>query len=268
MTFPKNQTKSINISRRKFIIDSLSLLTVATLPIGCQKSSVESKPEPKTQPKLIARPGSPTIIPTKGYNQLDFGGERNGFLYRPQSYSSETTTPLFIALHGAGGTANGSWYSCVSFAEAKDFVLLAPDSRAFTWDLILNDYGPDIEFINQALMYTFKRCRIDPTRIAFGGFSDGASYALSLGTANGDFFSHIIAYSPGFIIPSDSLEGKPKIFVSHGLNDNILPVTNSQNIIVPYLINLEYDVVFKKFEGDHEISSQIIDLSLDWFLKN
>jgi len=243
-------------------------LSVATLPIGCQKSSIESKPEPNPQPKLLARPGSPTFTTTKGYNQLDFGGDRSGFLYIPQSYSGETSTPLFIALHGAGGTANGSWYNYVSFAEARGFVLLAPDSREATWDLILDDYGPDVEFLDKALTYTFKRCRIDPTRIALAGFSDGASYALSLGTANGNLFSHIIAYSPGFIITSDSLEGKPKIFVSHGLDDNILPITTSQNIIVPYLINLKYDVTFKEFEGDHEIPTQIIDSSLDWFLKN
>lgn len=31
------------------------------------------------------------------------------------------------------------------------------------------------------------------------GFSDGASYALSLGLPNGNLFSHIVAFSPGFM---------------------------------------------------------------------
>jgi predicted esterase len=31
------------------------------------------------------------------------------------------------------------------------------------------------------------------------GFSDGASYALSLGLANGDLFTHVLGFSPGFM---------------------------------------------------------------------
>jgi hypothetical protein len=34
--------------------------------------------------------------------------------------------------------------------------------------------------------------RIDPARLAFAGFSDGGSYALSLGVTNGDVASHVI----------------------------------------------------------------------------
>jgi phospholipase/carboxylesterase len=35
--------------------------------------------------------------------------------------------------------------------------------------------------------------------VALGGFSDGASYALSLDLTNGDLFASLIAFSPGFI---------------------------------------------------------------------
>jgi predicted esterase len=34
--------------------------------------------------------------------------------------------------------------------------------------------------------------------LAVSGFSDGASYALSIGPANGDLFTHVMAFSPGF----------------------------------------------------------------------
>jgi phospholipase/carboxylesterase len=37
-------------------------------------------------------------------------------------------------------------------------------------------------------------------------------------------FTHIIAFSPGFVIPGAGLRGKPRIFVSHGTADRILPI--------------------------------------------
>jgi len=38
------------------------------------------------------------------------------------------------------------------------------------------------------------------------GFSDGASYALSVGITNGDLFTHVIAFSPGFVAPARQQE--------------------------------------------------------------
>lgn len=50
------------------------------------------------------------------------------------------------------------------------------------------------------------------------GFSDGPSYALSLGLANGDVFDSVIAFSPGFQV-AESAGGRPGLFVSHGTED-------------------------------------------------
>ena len=55
--------------------------------------------------------------------------------------------------------------------------------------------------MDQAVHHVFERYSIDPGRIGLAGFSDGASYALSLGVANGDLFTHIMAFSPGFMRP-------------------------------------------------------------------
>ena len=46
---------------------------------------------------------------------------------------------------------------------------------------------------------------VDRQRVCASGFSDGASYALSLGAANGDLFTHIAAFSPGFMRPPVSV---------------------------------------------------------------
>ena len=102
--------------------------------------------------------------------------------------------------------------------DTAGVVLLAPESRGRTWDVLVGDYGPDIEFIDRALEWVFDRFALDTRRLAITGFSDGASYALSLGITNGDLFTCVIAFSPGFMVPARR-GGKPPVFVSHGTHD-------------------------------------------------
>jgi len=247
------------LSRRDFLIRGLGALAAPTLQ-SCGLFSSETK----FRPRLTARPGSPTVTPLRGLTPLGLGLGRDGLLYVPDSYSPDTPAPLFVALHGAGGSGS-SWASYPARAEARGMVLLAPDSRSGTWDLARGDFGPDVEFLDRALRYTFQNCRIDPVRVALGGFSDGASYALSLGVSNGDLFSHLVAYSPGFYEPSDPI-GSPRIYVSHGTRDDVLPVTISRDGIVPDLRRAGYDVTYQEFEGYHEVPSEISESALDWFL--
>ncbi len=80
----------------------------------------------------------------------------------------------------------------------------------------------------------FQQVFVDPNRISVGGFSDGASYALALGLANGDLFSRVIAFSPGFVPPVPR-SGKPRVFVSHGDADAVLPIDRTSRRLVPAL---------------------------------
>lgn len=83
-------------------------------------------------------------------------------------------------------------------------IIVSPQSQASSWDVIRDGYGPDVQTMDQALQALFAKYTIDPSQCSIGGFSDGASYALSLGVTNGDLFNKIIAFSPGFMRP-----GKP-----------------------------------------------------------
>ena len=61
-------------------------------------------------------------------------------------------------------------------------ILLAPDSRAATWDYLNTaTFGPDVAFINASMGAVFANYRVDPTMLGIEGFSDGATYALILG---------------------------------------------------------------------------------------
>jgi len=262
---PRNRDDSTDfrsgMSRRDFLKTGLLGAVAAPVLLGCS----DSPAGPEGSPRLTSRPGSPTVTPTTGLSQLGLASPRDGLLYVPESYSPDVPTALFIALHGAGGSGE-SWASYPERAEARGMILLAPDSRGSTWDLVRGRFGPDVEFLDHALQHTFERCRIDPARIALGGFSDGASYALSLGLSNGDLFSHLVAYSPGFLRVADPIVGKPRVYVSHGTRDAVLPVTISRDGIVPSLRSGGYDVTYYEFEGAHEVPSAVSESALDWFL--
>jgi predicted esterase len=131
--------------------------------------------------------------------------------------------------------------------------------------VILGAFGPDIDFIDHALAMAFSRCAIDPARIAVAGFSDGASYALSIGIANGDLFPDVIAFSPGFAAPGRE-HGQPRFFVSHGTRDTVLPINSTSRRVVPQLEDAGYDVRYREFDGPHTVSPEIAREALAWFL--
>jgi hypothetical protein len=54
-------------------------------------------------------------------------------------------------------------------------------------------------------------------------FSDGASYALTLGLTNGDLLDSVLAFSPGFAAPMVT-HGAPRVSISHSDDDRVLPI--------------------------------------------
>ena len=168
-----------------------------------------------------------------------------------------------MALHGYGATSD-DWSGYIDHAEARGFVLLAPDSRTISWTAA-DSIAADVAFIDDALQHTFDRCRIDPAHIAFAGFSDGASYAVSLGVANGDLFTNLLVHSGGFYWPASPIVGKPPVYQSHGTSDQILPLTLARTIEAQ-LLSEGYDVTFEEFDGGHQLLPATSQASLDWFL--
>jgi predicted esterase len=218
-----------------------------------------------TQGRLRARPGKVTKAAPVGLQPLMLGAARDSYLYVPASYLAERSAPLVLLLHGAGGHARRGLDLLRGLADAAGLILLAPASRERTWDLLVSRrYGPDAAMIDRALEHVFSRYAVDPGRVAIGGFSDGASYALSLGITNGDLFTHVLAFSPGFMAPAGQT-GSPRIFVSHGTRDGVLPIDVCSRRIVPQLEGAGYDVRYREFDGGHTISPEIALEAVGWF---
>ena len=96
-----------------------------------------------------------------------------------------------------------------------------------------------------------------------GGFSDGASYALALCRINGDLFSRVVAFSPGFVPPGRAT-GKPEIFITHGSDDRILPYESTSGRIAPALKRAGYLVTLRTFAGGHTVPAELAREAFRW----
>ena len=248
----------MTISRRQL----LGLASTAALSSAC---SAWAQRSPSTDGRLSVSVKPPTQTTTPGSHELGLGsGGRDGLLIVPAGYRPESPTPLAVMLHGAGGSARRVT-GLFTVADELGVILLSPESRGGTWDGIRDRYGPDIDFLNRSLASAFDRCNVDRRRLAIGGFSDGASYGLSVGLANGDLFTHILACSPGFIIPATATRGRPRVFISHGKADRILPIDSTSRRIVPGLEQGGYAVKYREFDGPHAVPPEIAREAFTWF---
>lgn len=216
---------------------------------------------------LHSRPQTIVHSAPTGLQALPDADGRDSYLYVPEGYRPEQPAPMALMLHGAGGHALHGLDLLRDQADAAGLVLLAPASRDSTWDLIAHHYyGADVELIERSLAMVFADYAIDTRRLAVGGFSDGASYALSLGMDNGDLFSHVIAFSPGFTLPLAS-RGLPRVFIAHGDADEVLPVTICSRRIVPRLERDGYPVEYIEFPGTHVVPPDIAQRAVSWLLE-
>jgi len=191
-------------------------------------------------------------------------GQRDGIIQVP-STNRTGPLPLLVFLHGATQNGAGILRRIGPAADALGIAVLAPDSRGQTWDAVTDGFGEDVTFLNRALEFVLDRLPVDPARLTVGGFSDGASYALSLGLANGDLFPRVVACSPGFVMSAPP-QGRPRVFVSHGTADQILPIDQCSRVIVPRLRTMQYDVTYREFEGRHEMPADILAEALRWMV--
>ncbi|MGC4866539.1 alpha/beta hydrolase [Micromonospora sp. DT53] len=221
----------------------------------------DSPPSPRDG-RLTARrhppvaPGRTGLVPMTGP-----AGDRLALRYAPEPATDGSAYRLVLLLHGAGGSARQGLDLLLPVADAQHLLLVAPDSSAASWDLIAGGFGADVGRVDGLLATVFDTYQVSDVTV--GGFSDGASYALSLGLANGDLFDAVLAFSPGFAAPPVT-HGRPRVFISHGVDDRVLPIDVCSRRLVPRLRDLGYDVTYEEFPGGHDIPAPIRDSATTW----
>ena len=197
-------------------------------------------------------------------------GESRAVLLTPSEIDPAKRYPLVTVLHGAGRQDEMLVRACRDEPEKRDALFLVPRSALPTWDLIASPERPDLDFLEYAYDLIYRRYPVDAGRQALLGYSDGASYALSVGLSNPHLFRAVMGWAASFIAldPTFNLDAdrKPAVLLEYGTHDEIFPF---ERVAVPMRENLRkagYTVEFRVDQGGkHWPSSDFLPEALDWF---
>jgi len=201
---------------------------------------------------------------SNGLRSLRLSDGRDGLIALPTEHHAGVPAALVVMMHGAGGKARDAVAMLRGPADEAGIIVMAPESRGRTWDFSTGGANPDVDFLIKGLEVTLRRHPVDPSRLAVAGFSDGASFALALGLAHGDLFTHVMAFAPGFPAPERS-KGRPRLFVAHGTRDDVLPIHLCGRPIVSEVRRAGYDVAYREFDGPHALPAEIAGEAIAWF---
>lgn len=216
--------------------------------------------------QLKARPAIVAMTLPPGVSRIG----KSAHAYRPRN-TAAGALPLIVVLHGAGGDAGRFLGEFKAIADRRGAILLALKSAGPTWQLQPRrgggaSFGRDAANLDAALAELFARAPVDRERVILLGFSDGASYALSLGLANPQLFRAIVALSVGGVFMPRSVDETQRLFIAHGRRDPVLPFANVQRRIVPGLERAGLEPRVHWFHGRHMIDSDALEDGLDYAL--
>src|SRR5215831_7132912 len=234
------------MNRREFCaitggaVAALSFNTACHRLLAGRRNDGRLTARPPVSDRFVAKPSPLGSVAVGRQINLGLDRDRDAILQLPKSFSN-APVPLLVFLHGATQSAEDMFWYLDSAPDETGVAILAPNAREITWDAISRNFGEDVDFLNDALRRVFDMVPIDPSRMAIGGFSDGATYAISLGLINGDLFKRVAAFSPGFVIDG-AVQGKPSFYISHGTKDQILPIDGCGRRIANDLKSRGYEV--------------------------
>jgi predicted esterase len=210
-------------------------------------------------------------------------GPQRAALFTPDEIDPAKRYPLLTVLHGAGRQDEALMRAYRFEAQQRQAFLLIARSFHPTWDLIaLGMQGgaalepappsarPDLDFLEYAYDLIYRRYPIDAARQGLIGYSDGASYALSVGLSNPHQFCAVMAWAAGFLaLEAEAAEPgtrRPAVYLTYGTHDELFPFEHVAKPMKRHLEGLGCAVTFVVDEGGrHWPPSDFQPEALDWF---
>jgi phospholipase/carboxylesterase len=200
---------------------------------------------------------------------LEHAGSRAHLLV-PETLEAGRRYPLLTVLHGAGRQDELLARAYQNEPARRQALFLVPRSFHLTWDLLACDERPDLDFLDWAYAEVQRRYPVDPQRLALIGYSDGASYALSVGLSNPELFRAVMGWAAGFVAIETEAAApgvrRPAVLVEYGTHDELFPF---EQVAVPMREQLEAfgcNVTFRVDQGGrHWPSGSFQQEALDWF---
>ena len=206
---------------------------------------------------------------TGGLVRISYGPTQ-GHLLLPYTIQPMRTYPLVTVFHGAGRQDELLVRTYRDEPARRQAVFFIPRSTSPTWDLLVGEERPDLDFLEHAYAEIYRRVPVDHTRQALVGYSDGASYAVAIGLSNPRLFSAVMGWAAGFVVfdptavaPTDP---RPRILLEHGTLDPVFPFEQIALRNCAILRRLGYEVELRVDEGGiHWPSRAFQPAALDWF---
>lgn len=197
-------------------------------------------------------------------------GPARGHLLTPGRIDPDRRYPLVTVLHGAGRQDELLVKGLRDEPDRRGALFFVPRSVQPTWDLIAGGPRVDLDFLEYAWDLLYRRYPVDFDRQVLMGYSDGASYALSVGLSNPGLFSALIAWAAGFVVVDperfEAAAPRPRVYLEYGSHDELFPF---EQTALPMRARLEAagcDVTFSVDEGGrHWPSGSFSREALDWY---
>ena len=185
------------------------------------------------------------------------------YLYVPKAYSADREWPLFVGIHGSGGTGLDCWNLWQTYAEKEGFILLCPtipgDANGFRQDV-----GETTVW--SAIGEVKKEYRIKP-RMFLNGFSAGAFFIQGFAYHYPSYVSGLSVLSAGVYLNPNMFAELVPIVVVIGDRDDPVAVQTSQ-VFVQGLEQFGFDVEYIIMSGvGHTVTKDGIHATIDLYRK-
>jgi polyhydroxybutyrate depolymerase len=160
-------------------------------------------------------------------------------LHVPPGYSSDSKTPLVIALHGHSSSAATGFESGSRLSEKADlecFIIAYPNGLHYPWDAdsskLWNVGGQyeewtqgtdDVGFIDKMIDLICKYYTVDASQIYVTGHSNGARMTYRVGYELSRKIAAIAPHSGQMVyVPAKKMDSPVPVLHLHALNDNVV----------------------------------------------
>ena len=198
-------------------------------------------------------------------------------------------TPVLIMLHGYGSNEGDLFDISKAFDERLITFSLrgpysAPGGDGFAWyslektekNELKYNYKEAAESRKKILSFISNACReykLDSTQVFLIGFSQGAMMSYDIAYSHPQKVKGIIALSGRLMKESKEQKGKEEqilklnFFIGHGTQDNLIPVTQSEEVAT-WLKENEGNVTYKTYPIPHSISGNELNDIKEFLKKN
>jgi predicted esterase len=185
------------------------------------------------------------------------------YLYVPKAYKDDREWPLFVGIHGAGGTGLDCWNMWQPYADKEGFILVCPsipgDASGFYQDVGERTVWSAIGAVQKE--YRVRR------RIFFNGFSAGAYFIQGFTVHYPQYVSGLSILSAGLYLNPNMFPELVPVLVVIGSGDNQTAVATSQ-MFVQDLQKFGFDIKYEVMPGvGHTVTRRGLNMTIDLFRK-